>query len=576
MNAVAHLASLLAPAVRIGGLPMPMANHIDTVIEALQGQLTSRGDQPLPVDLQHDTVRRFWDTRRLETLKDARLVAFGLCLPAGPEDDCVLGDGPRFTAVLDGIDQWLHDPRWYRRGYQGLLWSYFNCDIDADGTSAPLRQNWLRLRDYLGRRASRTVDRVANPDWVKTVVCHRHLFTDTPCERHAAQLLRGDRRAVDLMSAQLGIGGSSWFFHQLIMAQVTAATALDDDAFCAALPSLIDLLSDAPTLRDEELARLLARHDRVRHTPLHAGLRDAAAGWWGLPWRPSNALRWSGLTDGLRNRVSGWIKADLIDRFFARCGDGPGRRRAAFWQRYVKSIQKIEFATGDQALQAAGWPAGPRATTGLGTPLRDGSPSDRAMVLTMGRAVVVEFSDPSIALHGYDLRQPLPFDMSQPLALATDADNSLRQRSRCLFLAHQDGLFGWRQWEQMFEAALSDQFGLRPGTAVSADPSSYVDLSGVTTGLALGSDAPDEATDEPRWQTASAGEDVHWLTAEAASVPYSRADLEVLARVHALRIDDQTTRTGRLWVRSDDTDPRIARVLRAWGFVHEPGEGWRQ
>jgi hypothetical protein len=76
------------------------------------------------------------------------------------------------------------------------------------------------------------------------------------------------------------------------------------------------------------------------------------------------------------------------------------------------------------------------------------------------------------------------------------------------------------------------------------------------------------------WHAASAGEDIHWLTAEAASVPYSRPDLEVLARVHSLQLDDQATRTGILWVRTGDSERRIARVLSRWGFAYVPGEGW--
>ena len=116
-------------------------------------------------------------------------------------------------------------------------------------------------------------------------------------------------------------------------------------------------------------------------------------------------------------------------------------------------------------------------------------------------------------------------------SLEQDAENSLRQRQRTLLLPHQDGLEGWRRWEQMFEAAISDQFGIRPGTAPSADETSCVDLSDPADPIDRGDPEPLGQVDEPRWQTSSSGEDAHWLTAEAASVPYSRADLEVLARV---------------------------------------------
>lgn len=530
MNCVDHLASLLAPAVRIGGLSMPKAGGIDAVIEALQGQIRSGSASHVLTDLQHDTVQRFWKTPRLETLKDARLVAFGLCLPVGPVGECILEDTGRFKAMLDGVDQWLHDPRWYRRCYQGLAWSYFNCDVDADDLRAGLKQNWERLRDYLGQRASRTVDKLANPDWVKTVIGNRHLFGEAPCEPYVGKLLQGDREDVDLLCRQLGINDSSWFLHRLVQAQVIGATKLDHDEFRALLPSLLEMLSGARTLRDSGLACLLERHAQIPGHPLHEGLRDAATAWWGSPWLPTNALRWSGVTENVRGMVSEWLKTDAIDKFFARLSDGSGQRRAAFWKRYVKAVQKVEVTPGEQG----------------------------ALMMTIGRAVVVAFSDATLPLHGHDLRQPAALDMARPH----------------LLLRHQDGLHGWRQWEQMFEAALRDSYGIRPGVLTSAGAAPFVDLSDSAASAAPDLDEPLGFVDEPRWQSASVGEDVHWQTAEAASVPYSRPDLEVLARVHSLRLEDETARTGKLWVRADAADRRIARVLGRWGFEYVSGEGW--
>ena len=75
---------------------------------------------------------------------------------------------------------------------------------------------------------------------------------------------------------------------------------------------------------------------------------------------------------------------------------------------------------------------------------------------------------------------------------------------------------------------------------------------------------------------AGAGEDVHWQTAEAASVPFGRADLEIFARVHSLVLDDRTMQGAGLWVRTDDSDKRISRVLVRWGFSMVAGQGWRR
>lgn len=572
MNGLEHLASLLAPTVRIGDAPMPSTHDIDRLIATLQARISASGISEVPADLQHASIQRFWTTPRLDTLKDARLVAFGLCLPAGPEGACLLEDRPRLGAVLDGVDQWLHEAHWFRRCYQGLVWSYFSYDIDAEGVSADARHNWERLRDYLGQRAGATVAKLANPDWVKTVVCHPHLFKPSPCEPHVDKVLRGDFTQVDAICAQLGIGASSWFMRQLVQARVSAAVRLDDADFCSLLPSLIDMLAGAAALRDAGLARLLERYAGMLLTPVHDELRDALARAWGSPWHAANALHWDGIRQPARALASEWIKADLIARFFARSGHDT--RRAAFWQRYSRSMQKIEFAFAPAALgePPCAEASGDARMRGLVSALVDGSSDDRAMVMTMGRAVIVEFGDPALPVQFHDLSQPLPFDMSAPLRMEADADNSLRHTDGCLSLAHRDGLQGWRQWEQMFEAALKDRFDIRAGVAASTQASSFVDLSDLP-GLEP-SQAQASTARTRRWQQASAGEDVHWLTAEAASVPFSRADLEVLARVHSLHLEDDSLKTGRLWVRTKQTDQRIAQVLKRWGFTQVAGEGW--
>jgi EH_Signature domain len=537
MTSIDHLASLLAPAVRLGGLQMPNAGDIDSVIERLEKRIRSGSANRVAADLQCDAVQRFWKTLRLETLKDARLVSFGLCLPAGPAGGCILEDSGRFAALLEGVDQWRHDARWFRRCYQGLVWNYFSFDIDADGVSSTARENWERLRGYLHRSAAGTVDRRANPDWVRTVVANRHLFGEAPCEPHIASLLKGDGAAVDLICERLGIHGASWFARRLIQAQVEAATQLDNGAFCALLGSLIEMLSGARALRDQGLACLLERYATLPNASAHPGLRDAALAWWGAPWEPSNALAWSGLTEAARSMAAEWIRGGLIDEFFADPADADGRRRAAFWKRFVKSMQKVECSDGV------------------------------ALVMTTRRAALVEFADRDLPLHGHDLRGAGPPDPEKPW----------RQSRPALALSHRDGIDGWRRWEQMFEAALKDRFDIRPGALVSTDATAFVDLADPAMNPDPGA-TEQGRIDEQRWHSASAGEDVHWQTAEAASVPYSRPDLEVLARVHSLRLVDETARGGRLRVRAGATheriDERIARVLRRWGFQQAVGQEW--
>jgi hypothetical protein len=582
MNSLAQLTSMLGSAGRGGDRPMPVAGDIDRVLESLQRSARLGSGNHVPQDLQMQAVQAFWQTRRVETLRDAQLVSFGMCLPHRPDGPSVMEDTLRFGALLDGIDQWLDEPRCFRRCYQGLLRSYFGYDAHAPGTPPGARRNWGRLRDYLRERAPQIADqgedRCADPAWVTTVLDGRTLFTDTPCAPYAEALLRGDTSAVDALCERLGIGQASWFLRELVQAQLKASTSLGDEEFCAVMPALLEVLRHNRVLRDLGLALLLDRYVKVPNAPPHAALRDAAALWWGSPWLPSNAMRWSGATEAGRAMVTEWLKSELIEAFFSRLAeDGAGQpRRARFWQRYLKSIESIHLALGPQTPEANNQDTAVMLNRidGLCVDLRDPVGSNQALVLTLGTVVVVEFSHLCDAMYAYDTRHALPFDLARPVRAVVDADNSLRSSRRAVCLPHQDGVHGWGRWETRFEATLSRQFDVAPGAPAPARQNTFVDLS---DGSEVSEEWPHESVakiDDWARLPAGLGEDVHWNTAEAALVPYSRADLEVLARVHAIGLDDRTAKGGRLWVHATAADARIGHVLSRWGFVYEPGHGW--
>jgi hypothetical protein len=200
------------------------------------------------------------------------------------------------------------------------------------------------------------------------------------------------------------------------------------------------------------------------------------------------------------------------------------------------------------------------------------------MILTIGCARLVTFADPTEALYGYDLRRTLRFDTTQPLAIEIGEANSLRHAEADLRLFHRDEVNGWRQWEQSFAAALQDSFALRLGSAPAAHRNAFIDLAdGLPNDL---TDPPDPLAaavpTAPHWLRTSAGEDVHWQTAEAASVPYSRPNLEVLARVHRLTLGTDSEHAAGVTVSGAALDHRIATVLVRWGFVETSTRHWRR
>ena len=52
------------------------------------------------------------------------------------------------------------------------------------------------------------------------------------------------------------------------------------------------------------------------------------------------------------------------------------------------------------------------------------------------------------------------------------------------------------------------------------------------------------------------------------------AALASLTRDRLLAIDDLRERNGNLWVRTDDSDLRVNKVLLDWNFNYRAGKGW--
>jgi len=510
----------------------------------------------VPEDIQLVAVRRFWETQRFETLKDARLVSFGLCVPVRNPGVSIMDDRQRFRAVLDkqsGVDQWLDEPRWYRRCYQGLVRSYFIYDCEEKSTSTVGKQNWGDLRDYLHSRVDHIVDDKVNPDWVTTTAENRQLFGSDPCAPYASAVLDGDTAFVDRLCEQLGIFKASWFLRELVLAQIREATKLGHQAFTQRLPQLLKMLASNLVLCDRGLIRLLDRYVDVPQHALHPQLRDAAVERWGNPWLPSNEMRWGGVVPAAREMVSEWLKREFIEAFFTKLAqDGLGdRRRAEFWLRYTKSMDNIQFALGTTALYSndRDFVALRKKMAGLFTELRTSDSQNNAFVMTLGDLVAVEFGAIGNAFYGYDTRQDLPFDLSKPVLTTKNVRNSLKHDRRILWLGHKDGIRGWDTWEEMFEATLGEHFGIKPNKAAQEPqrtaPVRSVSADSRTTGL--------ETSGAP---------------------PFSRTRLSTLAANIGFLVDDLSHKNGNLWVRFDDSNPEVNRVLTEWGFTYKGGKGW--
>ncbi len=559
MSVLLHLKSLLRASVEIGNRPLPAENSIDAVISSLQARVGFGVSVPSD-DLQRQAVYRFWNSQRLENLKEARLVSFGLCIKAGAAGSCIMEDRQRFRAVLDnhvGVGRWRNEPRLYRRCHQGLIRSYFTYDSMIDDASAIGKQNWSDLREYLSARTDDIEDERGNPDWVNLALENRDLFTENPYQRYVASLLEGNTTVLDSICANLGITKDSWFLRELILAQVRQAINRDPDTFISLLPRLLELLETNEVIRDRGLVLLLNRYMRISEQEFNQTLQDCSVKWWGNPWLPSNKARWGGVEPETREMVSNWLKREFIEAFFSKLAkDGVGdKRRANFWLKYAKSMSNIQFALGSTAMSSndKDFVILRRKMAGLHTTLIDSNSSNNAFVMTIGNLVAVEFGGLGNAFYGYDKKHTLPFDMSKPVRLTKNGVNSLKHDSHILWMQHQDGIKGWDRWEEMFEATLRENFHISP------QPEMTKNRIRVTTPLPQ----QFQLTTPTKQNQEHAGE-----------LHYSDAMLKVFAANKGLKIDDFRPANGNLWVRTDNQNPQVNKILKAWKFAYKPRKGW--
>lgn len=570
-NALQQLADKLSQSIDLSPYFTRQESGLDQHMAMLQQHVKAGSSPYEPEDLQAKAVRRFWETTRLDTLKEARLVSFGMCLPSYPNGPCLLEDSKRFDAALSsdtGIDQWVKKPQWFRRCYQGLVRSYFSYD-DHKAKVAPDegRKNWKKLREYLYDRSSNIIDpdRI-NPDWAITATENKGLFSENPCLPYAKIALSGDISTINHIREQLGIADDSWFTNELVLSQIRHAVALPYEKFKAQALNLLAMLTNLTQhgvkVRNQGLSLILDAYAQDSSPAIFEQLRDVSVQWWGNPWLPSTAVQWGGVTQQAREMVSEWLRGEFIETFFTKLAqDGIGdRRRANFWLRYVKSMTNVQFALGSRALKTPSPDLAMllKKMKGLYTELKASNSANNAFIMTLGDLVAVEFSAMGNALYGYQ-KGYLPFDSSEPLSLSGRAVNTLKNIEQSVIrLMHKDNIHGWDRWEDMYEATLKESFGILPDDALPR-------TSRVTSPIKT---APDISKSEPLPSTSSEAS----LIAKYGE--FAIYKLKVLSKYRGFDIADLRIKGGNIWAYTQSNDPELIELFQFWGFQHKAEKGW--
>jgi hypothetical protein len=636
MNALDLLSSLLTQATNAVPVCLRQNSDIDGQLAELMKNSKTGGRAFEPIDLQVEAVTRFRESPQFESLRDARLVSFGLGIVVPGASNCLMEDRRLFHAALSGVDEWGEEPRQFRKCYQGLMRSYFGYDgfrkdIPDDG-----RENWTTLRTYLSRHAAQIVDKELNPDWVLCARENAGLMSATPCAGSAKELAEGRHAQVEHMRSLLGIDDASWFTRELILAQVLHAAQLPNDQFVATVTGLLHLLGDNKVLRNRGLQLILNRYALIPQTPQHQGLKERAVTAWGNPWLPSSKEAWGGVDEAAKAMVSDWLKLEFIELFFSKLAqDGIGdTRRVNFWRKYVQSIQGIHFALGSNAMysQEQDFRELRAKLKGLLVRLEEPNGANNAFIMTMGDLVAVEFSGATNAFYGYSVKRELPFDLSQPVCTPVDGRNSLKNSSRVLYLRHQDNVQGM-DWEERFAHELQWRFHIEPGKAAPASATTaptkpptppappvtpppserwtppprgpwVPPAQPATQPPAVARPAPPATVapavaptqtqrrptqmppGTPRNITGSNGNTsglegiLRSKVPEAKAqpmdgLPFSRADLNSLARRMGATVADHLGTGGALWVLIEGPTSADARQqLSAWGFNPKDRKGW--
>lgn len=358
-------------------------------------------------------LQSFYESRVFRGPRQARLICYGCAQPfdAQPHPVRLIENPELFIALLDYVDTYSHRIRIFRKCYRGLLNCYFSYNPYSDDATAEGRLNWEALRKFLQGRMDNLKTKGYNPGWIAALSDHADLLAEYPCERYGAAALDGDWSAADEIRLRLEIADDSWLIQRLIITQIKAMLAQDDQPFKELIDHALLLLSQHRLYAGAGLKRLLDRYAKCADREVNAPLRDFAMSVWGNPWLPRNAHLWQ-CRPGARKMVADWLKRHLLNEFFLTIsgGDGDNPRRLNFWELYCDDLQGMYFALGRDAFVSGNKSLYRfrRNAKGLIVRLTDAAPGLHALILQFERHHVVEFNRHNNVSYFYDTQHGIP------------------------------------------------------------------------------------------------------------------------------------------------------------------------
>ena len=421
----------------------------------------------------------------------------------------------------------------------GLLDAYFRYDPN---TRAAINPNWQRLRAWLEKDLGRLLLRTNSNlreclPWLRTLEHERGLLNECdPVKPYAASVLQGNHERIDQIKADLDIPPTSWFWLELVLAQIREAASLSDEGFKKSLQPLIQILKQHKLLWDDGLTHLLTRYHACRDHAVYEDLKVLALEAWQSPQISSHG-KWGHVALAVKDMVSQWlVLEDLRDFFELLAADkAADPRRLRFWVRYIKQISFSHIALGSHLWDShdRDWVEFKQKKKGRISRLDGGGGGKNAFIMKIGAYYFVEFGEKGDACYGYP-ENNVPFTLGRGYL---EYPYSLKDKHRHIFWGtHHDG------WEQKFVAKFRE-LGISTTT-----PTITLDLASAPQTLTRGP-AIDRQPNPPE-------------------APPS------LAVLNSIPTDDRRGSGGALWVRHLEANGVIADYLRTQGYRFSDGKGW--
>jgi hypothetical protein len=499
----------------------------------------------------------YLNTQQLSTYRDIKRVCFGLSSQYGIPLTRIIEHDVLFPKLLNEVERLQSEPRPFRRCFQGLLKAYFRYP-GQQTTHAIGHENWLVLRDFLAKHCKALKQQKPVLEWTQALYEHRNLLADNPCHVYGSAMLTGDQSVVEMLKTRLGIDDDTWVMEELVLAQVQAATKLQDEEFKVQLLPLVQLLERHSGLITRGLALLLKRYEAcAEHSDLPS-LREVALREWKSPWLEANKPLWHAqIGVAATNMVSLWLKKRSIQDFFELLqADGQAdRQRMEFWLKYAEAIDDIWLALGLNSLynNKPDYSRIRRNMSGRYMALEGGTYNqDNAFLMRIGGYVFIEFGKQNNACHVFRADN-LPFKFGQKSVLGTqDGLKNKFHPGHCETLTHSEG------WQWKFANFLRAYAHAAP----SDDKPIVVSASARhTTHTTSRSIPPTESSSQPVSTQQSATFDIGHVLA--------------FCKERKLKVEDHRSHGGAIWIRISETH-EVSAILKSLGFRYKTGKGWWQ